>query len=548
MGVKFAVLAVAGVLSFVQGRLQPDGGYSESGGRSTVALMATGVLALHAAGAEVSDQTRASLLAHEDGLPPTELELVVMAEAVTGGASDDALASLHSLQHETGAIGEALNSTYWGVLALRQAGESVTPATISFILRGQQRNGGFPWIRGVPADTDDTSAAVQSLVAAGAGGKPVARALTYLRARQNADGGFELKPGGPSNASRARGRFRPSSLPGEPPASAFRYLRRLQAADGRIRYSVRYATTPLWVSAQVLLRCCENRFRCDEAGRRDPRGTPPRARGGILTPVLSRGYSRSEHWTSSSRNVRAFLKLARIDPSRAWLRDEVAVYGCVDGPFMPRLLGFEDGPEPLLVLEDLTPGARFPPPWAPGDVDTVLATLSEVAACRAELPRLDEHAISGWSDIASDPEPLLSLGLVTRDWLAAALPSLLDAAAAAPLGGDSVVHCDVRSDNLCLRDGRAVLFDWNHASCGNSAFDVAFWLPSLALEGGPDPRGGNERADQAHRLLLRAQRGQAGLPPPEGAPRVRGFQLAQLEVALPWACAVLGLRLHGAVA
>ena len=49
MGVKIAVLAVASVLSFVQGRAQPDGGYAEPGGRSTVALTATAVLALRAA-------------------------------------------------------------------------------------------------------------------------------------------------------------------------------------------------------------------------------------------------------------------------------------------------------------------------------------------------------------------------------------------------------------------------------------------------------------------------------------------------------------------
>jgi prenyltransferase/squalene oxidase-like repeat protein len=253
MGVKFAVLAVASVLSFVQGRAQPDGGYSEAGGRSTVALAATAVLALHAAGAEVSEKTRAYLLAHEDGLPPTELELVVLAQAVTGGASDGALASLRSLQHETGAIGEALNSTYWGVLALRQTGQSVSPATVSFVRGGQQQNGGFPWIRGVPADTDDTGAAVQSLVAAGVRGKPIARALAYLRARQNADGGFELKPGGPSNAQSTAWAIQAFVAAGvKPPATAFRYLRRLRGADGSIRYSARYATTPLWVSAQVL--------------------------------------------------------------------------------------------------------------------------------------------------------------------------------------------------------------------------------------------------------------------------------------------------------
>jgi hypothetical protein len=264
-----------------------------------------------------------------------------------------------------------------------------------------------------------------------------------------------------------------------------------------------------------------------------------------LTPVLSRGYSRNEHWTVVFEgNVRAFLKLATIDPSPAWLRDEVAVYRCIEGPFMPRLLGFEDGPEPLLVLEDLTSGARFPPPWELGDIDRVLATLSEVAACRAELPGIDEGELAGWHDIERDPEPFLSLGLVTPDWLEGVLPVLLDAARAAPLGGDSVVHCDVRSDNLCLRDGRAVLFDWNHASLANPAFDVAFWLPSLALEGGPDPRGVSPEADELAVVVAGFFAAHAGLPPPEGAPRVRAFQLAQLEVALPWACAVLGLALQ----
>ena len=33
----------------------------------------------------------------------------------------------------------------------------------------------------------------------------------------------------------------------------------------------------------------------------------------------------------------------------------------------------------------------------------------------------------------------------------------------------------------------------------------------------------------------------AGLPPPAGAPKVRGFQRAQLDVVLPWACRLLDL-------
>ena len=106
----------------------------------------------------------------------------------------------------------------------------------------------------------------------------------------------------------------------------------------------------------------------------------------------------------------------------------------------------------------------------------------------------------------------------------------------------SLLHGDVRSDNLCLRDGHAVIFDWSHARIGNPDFDVAFWLPSLALEGGPQPDAFG--VDAFAVFVAGFFAALAGLPPPEGAPHVRGFQLAQLEVALPWACRALGLTIE----
>ena len=78
--------------------------------------------------------------------------------------------------------------------------------------------------------------------------------------------------------------------------------------------------------------------------------------------VESGGWSRNEHWTLAlADGTRAFAKVASIEPSPAWLRSERHVYSCVAGPFMPQLLGWEDGEEPLLLLEDLA-GAHWPPP------------------------------------------------------------------------------------------------------------------------------------------------------------------------------------------
>lgn len=259
--------------------------------------------------------------------------------------------------------------------------------------------------------------------------------------------------------------------------------------------------------------------------------------------VVTRGYSVNEHWIAGfADGSRAFLKLATVDPSPQWVRDERHVFECVSGPFMPRFLGFDDGESPLLILEDMLPDARWPPPWQPGDVDAVLATLADVAAAPLAGPLrglADAWGSAGWHVVAADPEAFLSLGIASAEWLDRSLPALLDASDRTPLDGESLVHCDVRSDNLCLRGGRAVLLDWNHACIGNPAFDVAFWLPSLALEGGPEPESFG--VDEFSAFVAGFFASHAGLPEPAGAPRVRAFQGAQLEVALPWACRALGL-------
>ncbi len=112
-----------------------------------------------------------------------------------------------------------------------------------------------------------------------------------------------------------------------------------------------------------------------------------------------------------------------------------------------------------------------------------------------------------------------------------------------------MVHNDIRSDNLCFRDGQAILVDWNWARIGNPLFDVAAWLPSLHSEGGPlpedvMPHGATEIAS----FMSGYWASQAGRPSYPNAPRVRPLQLQCLKSALPWAVRALNLpSLDGAI-
>jgi aminoglycoside phosphotransferase (APT) family kinase protein len=139
-----------------------------------------------------------------------------------------------------------------------------------------------------------------------------------------------------------------------------------------------------------------------------------------------------------------------------------------------------------------------------------------------------------WRIVEADPEPFLSLGLRDAAWLERALPVILAAAEAAPVEGDSVCHLDVRSDNICFRGDRAILVDWNWASFASPALDVAAWLPSVRIEGGPAPWDVLPDAGPVIAFVAGVWAAVAGLPPPETAPTVRAVQRRQLAVALDW--------------
>lgn len=258
------------------------------------------------------------------------------------------------------------------------------------------------------------------------------------------------------------------------------------------------------------------------------------------------GYTPAERWVVRLKGgLSAFVKVGTDANTARWLRAEYAVYSQLAAPFMPRLLAWEDGEPPVLVLEDLS-SARWPPPWSPRLIGRVLDTLARVSSSPVPegLPELESFRggrLAGWGRVAGDPAPFLSLGLCSEGWLSAALPALLRAAGGAELSGEGLLHFDVRGDNLCFLGDRTLLVDWNSACRGNPRVDVAAWLPSLCAEGGPEPWEVMPDEPELAALLAGYWAARAGLPPPQPGSRVRGVQLSQLRAALPWAARGLGL-------
>ena len=265
-----------------------------------------------------------------------------------------------------------------------------------------------------------------------------------------------------------------------------------------------------------------------------------------LTRVESSGYTVAYHGIVELADGRtAFVKAATEPVTAGFIRDEQRVFGALGGPFMPELLALDEDDPPLLVLEDLR-GAHWPPPWNDAMIDVVRETLAAVAATEAPdvIPPVAAHRdqlVSGWAEIEADPGPFLSLDVCSSDWLAQTLATLREASETAPIDGEALRHLDVRSDNLCIAERGAVLVDWNHACVGNADLDLAAWLPSLRLEGGPKPQEILPSAPGFAALLAGFFGCRAGLAAPVTAQSVRAFQLAQLRVALPWAASELDL-------
>jgi Prenyltransferase and squalene oxidase repeat len=259
-----AALAASLVLAltpaqFVQAHAN-DGAFAEPGGIADASLTSWAVLGLRAAGADAPGSL-AYLQSQESSLrSTTDVALAALAERALGGAPASLLDRIRAARKPSGQIGDTVNATCWGILALGRS----TPQTTTWLLARQSKSGGFAWAVGGQPDSNDTAAALEALRVARVHGKPVARAVTFLLSFQNRDGGFELTRGRGSDAQSTAWAIQGLVAAGRtPPRPAFAYLAGLRRADGSYRYSRRYAATPVWVTSQVLAALAKKPFPLD---------------------------------------------------------------------------------------------------------------------------------------------------------------------------------------------------------------------------------------------------------------------------------------------
>jgi hypothetical protein len=261
---------------------------------------------------------------------------------------------------------------------------------------------------------------------------------------------------------------------------------------------------------------------------------------------------------------RVFAKAISSHPnptSPAFHRREAAITAAIPAAApVPRLLwsydeGEEEGKEGWVVLVFADVDGYHPAqPWRLDELHRVLDAMAELAAQLTPSPltppvvptageRIDRE-LPGWRLlVGAPPELIAKLDPWSRRHLDALIE--LETAALTAVAGHTLLHLDIRADNLLLTPEQVWFLDWPHACVGAAWLDVLYFLPSVTMQGGPPPEQVMDRhpacraADSA--ALNAGLAAVAGLfteralhPPPPGLPTLRAFQAAQGAVARAW--------------
>jgi aminoglycoside phosphotransferase (APT) family kinase protein len=250
---------------------------------------------------------------------------------------------------------------------------------------------------------------------------------------------------------------------------------------------------------------------------------------------------------------RAFVKAVGSSPnpeSPSFHRREARIAAALppETPAPRLLFAHDDGDWVALVFEDVD-GQEPELPWRVHELERVLAAVTDLSAVLTPTPiaappiteGFDEE-FRGWRQLA---EASRVRGL--DPWAAGRLDLLaeLESHWAEASSGETLLHADVRADNILLTPTRVVFVDWPHACVGARWIDLLAMLPSVAMQGGPKPweifdthpcarSASREQVDAVLAALTGffVQRGT--LPPPPGLPTLRDFQRGQGAEALAW--------------
>ncbi|BDZ64175.1 protein kinase family protein [Agromyces mangrovi Wang et al. 2018] len=222
----------------------------------------------------------------------------------------------------------------------------------------------------------------------------------------------------------------------------------------------------------------------------------------------------------------------------------------------PGVRGVVDQGDWIAVVFDDVEGRHPHTPWQPDELTAVLDALAALTAEPAPpalrgmlgsaTDALDDN-LRSWERLAADPSRLPALAPDDREWVAGRIDEFAVAATTAigEVGGDRLVHLDVRADNVLVRpDGSVVLVDWPWAALGAGWLDALVLLVNVRLY---DPTADVESLlhghpvfaglddDVANRLLIGLTgfflEASAG-PEVPSIPTLRRFQLDQGLVSL----------------
>lgn len=233
----------------------------------------------------------------------------------------------------------------------------------------------------------------------------------------------------------------------------------------------------------------------------------------------------------------------------------------MDFPSPQLLHSYDDGLWVALVFRDVE-GQPPQSPWTLDQLDLTLNALEGLTVHTDPSPVADlpvytdilREDFTGWArfsehGIGDGTHPIGNL----EPWIVANIDTLAttESTWAAGCSGSSLVHGDLRSDNLVIDgDGHVWFVDWAHAARGQPWTDLAGMIPSMVMEGAPPAEEIWQRSawatsveDDALTAFVVALAGYftwgARQPPPKGLPTLRSFMEAQGTQARRW----VGLRM-----